>query len=44
MRLFGSWKAVLFTDKAIEKTALELLYFKVGMGMNFRKRALDFSN
>lgn len=42
--LFGSWRGTIFGDKEIEETLLVLSNFKVGIGINFHKRVLDFSN
>lgn len=41
---FASWRATVFTDRTILENTLELHHFKVGIGINFRRRVLDFSN
>jgi hypothetical protein len=42
--IFGSWKLTVFGDKEIEKTLLKMYNYNIGIGINFRKRVLDFSN
>ncbi|WP_299685416.1 hypothetical protein [uncultured Dokdonia sp.] len=44
LKISGSWKGIIFREKDIDDTFLQLYYFKVGIAYHISKRAWDFTN